>query len=121
MLQHRICMYLCILEPPGSTRSIPPAPTYPSTYYLRVFGAPACSLGTCTCASPLGHLQCFRPLNISLQFLELSDTIYRRCTYTREPSVNAKVPPFPPLCRNPLRSTVSLPFTSGVCCTRSRP
>jgi hypothetical protein len=100
----------------------PFCPSYPHTHYLCVSRAPARSSGMCTCASPLGHFAGFQALSTLLQFLELSDIVYRQCIYPRQPQVNARVPPpLFPLVQNPLRSSVSLSFTSGVCCMRPRP
>ena len=100
-----ICAYLSSRE----HQECPSCPPYPPTPYLRVSGAPARSPGACARASPLGHFECLRSHIPSLQFLELSGLVYRRCTYTRQPPVNARVPPFPPQCRILLGAQLCIP------------
>jgi hypothetical protein len=100
------------IRAPREHQERPSCPSYPHTHYLHVSGAPARLPGVCAHASPLGHLQCFRPSSPLLQFLELSDSVYRRCNYPIQPPVNARVPPFPPQCRSHLEvqfRSLSLP------------
>jgi hypothetical protein len=61
MPHYCIGMYLCISEPPESTRSIPPAPHTP-IITIYVFPELWPALPACACMHPLSDiLQCFRP------------------------------------------------------------
>ena len=107
MLWHWIGTYLCIpkLQRAPGASLLPPTPLYTIYAFPELRPAlPARSSVYPLLCIPSWTFECFRPLIPSLQFLELSDLVYRRCNYTREPPVNSRVPPFPPQCRILLRA-----------------